>query len=116
MRTLPTLKSCLLAFFAVALLASLAIEAYGESGPYWATWLGMMMLSALLVLVGLSILIAMIVNPGFVVELRPIGSMPREIKRREVICWCVIASGMILAGIIFFWNSLFGLLRHIEAH
>ena len=118
-----TRKSCLLSFFAVVLLVSMGLAAYGEgrpdgrSGPYWATWLGIMAFNILLVLVGSSILIATIIRPDFVIELRRLGDEePRYVTRSEIIRWRVIAIGMILAGIIFFWNALYGLMMRVEAH
>ncbi len=78
-------KSCLLRLYAVILLVGIGVgELSTMGGPYWTYWLGMMILSALLVLVGVSILIVITVDPSFVIQLRGRWSKPGEVKRREL--------------------------------
>jgi hypothetical protein len=68
----------------------------------------MMILSTLLVLVGLSILVVVTVDPSFVIPLRGRWSKPGEVKLRELVLWYVISPSMILLGMICFLNGLLG--------
>ena len=116
MKRFLTFKSCLLTFFAGVLVIGLAIEAYGQVGPSWAVWLGVMMLSALLVVVGLSIIVAITIHPSFVIQLRPMGSEWGNVKRGELVFWYFAAPCMMLVGVLGFLDSLLGLLGHDVVH
>ncbi len=85
-------------------------------GPYWTYWLGMMILSALLGLVGLSILIAITVHPSFVIQLRGRNSKLGEIKLGERVLWYTIAPSMVLLGIVCFLVALRALLLGAHAN
>jgi hypothetical protein len=112
MRTSRVLKLCFFIVFEAILLIGIGLGSYGTGGPAWAYSLGVMVLSALMVLIGLSVFVAITIRPRFVVELRSRKFWRGEVKPWELSIWYLVALGMIVAGTVFFFAYLNELLAH----
>ncbi len=107
--------SCLLILFAIFLCVGVGFRLTPKPGHFnWQFWLGTIILEVLLSLVGLSVSVAVALNPQFVVKLRPLvrpiwnhqRTKLDEVKFMERIIWFVIGLLMTTLGMLLVLDAL----------